>query len=148
MMTQTVLPFKCDTTDEKLTAHGRLALFGEFLQAMHLPRQLDEALPWPVSRVGYHPSQFVQRLLLMLHGGGRALGDLRQTGRIPAGPTLWFHYRRTRSGQAETGQPRKGNSAEGRKVLEGKDVDGAVTDATAGYYLQGSTAEPALFGEF
>ncbi len=45
MMAQTVLPFKGDTTDEKLTAHGGLALFGEFLQAMHLPRQLDEALP-------------------------------------------------------------------------------------------------------
>ncbi len=78
MMTQTVLPFKCDTTDEKLTAHGGLALFGEFLQAMHLPRQLDEALPGPESRVGYHPSKFVQPLLLMLHGAGRALEDLRQ----------------------------------------------------------------------
>jgi len=125
-----------------------LALFGEFLQAMHLPRQLDEALPWPVSRFGYHPSQFVQPLLPMLHGGGRPLRDLRQTGRIPADPTLWFHYRRTRSGPAKTGQPRKGNPAEGRKVLEGKDVDGAVTDATAGYDPQGLTAELALFGEF
>jgi len=77
-MPQTVLPFKLATTDEQLTAHGGLALFGEFLQAMNLPSQLDAALPAPGSRVGYHPSQFVGPLLLMLHGGGRTLEDLRQ----------------------------------------------------------------------
>lgn len=77
-MTQTVLPFKLDTTDEKLTAHGGLALFGEFLHAVNLPSQLDAALPAPGSCVGYHPSQFVEFLLLMLHGGGRTLEDLRQ----------------------------------------------------------------------
>ncbi len=58
-MPQTVLPFKLEATDEPLTAHGGLALFGEFLQAMHVPRQLDAALSAPGSRVGYHPSQFV-----------------------------------------------------------------------------------------
>ncbi len=46
-MPQTVLPFKLDTTDEQLTAHGGLALFGEFLQAMNVPQQLDAALPTP-----------------------------------------------------------------------------------------------------
>jgi hypothetical protein len=30
-MPQTVLPFKLEATDEQLTAHGGLALFGEFL---------------------------------------------------------------------------------------------------------------------
>ena len=47
-MPQTVLPFKLDTTDEQLTAHGGLALFGEFLHAMTVPRQLNAALPAPV----------------------------------------------------------------------------------------------------
>jgi len=78
MMPQTVLPFKLETTDEQLTAHGGLALFGEFLHAMNVPRQLDAFLPAPGSRVGYHPSQFVEPLLLLLHGGGRTLEDLRQ----------------------------------------------------------------------
>ena len=77
-MIQTVLPFKLDATDEQLTAHGGLALFGAFLQAMHVSRQLDAALPASGSRVGYQPSQFVEPLLLMLHGGGRTLEDLRQ----------------------------------------------------------------------
>ena len=31
---QTVLPFKLAVTDESLTAHGGLALFGEYLDAM------------------------------------------------------------------------------------------------------------------
>ena len=45
---------------------------------MNVHRQLDASLPAPGSRVGYHPSQFVEPLLLMLHGGGRTLEDLRQ----------------------------------------------------------------------
>ncbi len=78
-MPQTVLPFKLEATDEQLTAHGGLALFGEFLHAMHVPQQLNAALPAPGSRIGYHPSQFVEPLLLLLlHGGGRTLEDLRQ----------------------------------------------------------------------
>jgi len=77
-MAQTVLPFKLDRTEEQFTAHGGLALFGEFLHAMNVHRQLDASLPAPGSRVGYHPSQFVEPLLLMLHGGGRTLEDLRQ----------------------------------------------------------------------
>ncbi len=78
LMPQTVLPFKLEPTDEQLTAHGGLALFGEFLQAMYVPQQLNAALPAPGSRIGYHPSQFVEPLLLLLHGGGRTLEDLRQ----------------------------------------------------------------------
>jgi hypothetical protein len=74
LMSQTVLPFKLEATDEQLTAHGGLALFGEFLQAMNVPQQLNAFLPAPGSRIGYHPSQFVEPLLLMLHGGGRNPG--------------------------------------------------------------------------
>jgi len=77
-MPQTVLPFTREATDEHLTAHGGLALFGEFLHAMNVPQQLNAALPAPGSRIGYHPAQFVEPLLLMLHGGGRTLEDLRQ----------------------------------------------------------------------
>ena len=78
MMPQTVLPFKLDTTTDRMTPHGGLVLFGEFLHAMDLRRQIDAAVPGPGSAVGYQPSQFVEPLLLMLHGGGQALEDLRQ----------------------------------------------------------------------
>ena len=78
MMPQTVLPFKLATTQETLTPHAGLALFGEFLHAHKLTALLDAALPAPGSGAGYGPAQFVVPLLLMLHGGGRNLEDLRQ----------------------------------------------------------------------
>lgn len=77
-MSQTVLPFKLEITQEQVTSHGGLALFGEFLHAMRVLEQIDNALPKPGSGAGYQPSRFVEPLVLMLHGGGRALEDLRQ----------------------------------------------------------------------
>jgi len=77
MMGQTVLPFKLSVTDEVLTAHGGLALFGEFLAAMKLGEDVDRHLPTPGSSRGFAPSVYVRPLVLMLHGGGRSLEDLR-----------------------------------------------------------------------
>jgi len=78
MMPQTFLPFKLETTNEQPTAYGALALFGKFLPAMNGPQQLNAALPAPGSRFGVPPAQFVEPLLLILHGRGRTLEDLRQ----------------------------------------------------------------------
>lgn len=78
MVTHSVLPFKLEVTRESITPHAGLALFGEFVHALKLPRRLDEALPGPGSARGYDPSAFVVPLVLMLHGGGRSLEDLRQ----------------------------------------------------------------------
>ena len=74
---QTVLPFKLGVTDESLTAHGGLALFGEFLHALGLGELIDHELPAPGSAAGYRPSTHVLPLVLMLAGGGRTLEDLR-----------------------------------------------------------------------
>lgn len=78
MMAQTVLPFKLEITKDEISSHAGLALFGEFVHALGLPALLDRRLPGPGSSVGYDPSQFTVPLLLMLHGGGRSLEDLRQ----------------------------------------------------------------------
>jgi hypothetical protein len=77
MMRQTVLPFKLEITKDTLTAHAGLALLGEFCQAHGLAAMLDAELPAPGSGAGYRPSQFATPLILMLHGGGRTLEDLR-----------------------------------------------------------------------
>lgn len=77
MLSQTVLPFKLESTDETLTAHGGLVLFGEYCQGMGLAQWLDQELPAPGSGAGYAPSTHAQALLLMLHGGGRSLEDVR-----------------------------------------------------------------------
>lgn len=39
---------------------------------------VDSHMPLPGSGAGYRPSRFVMPLLLMLHGGGQSLENLRQ----------------------------------------------------------------------
>ena len=63
---QTVLPFKLAATDESLTAHGGLALFGEYLRAMGVSGLINHELPGPGSVVGYSPSVHDLPLVLML----------------------------------------------------------------------------------
>ena len=78
MVAQTVLPFKLGVSEDKITAQAGLALFGEFLHGLRIGELADRELPGPGSGAGYDPSRFVVPLLLMLHGGGRTLEDLRQ----------------------------------------------------------------------
>jgi len=84
MMSQTVLSFKLEKTNDEISSQAGLALFGEFIDGLGLSGLLDRHLPGPGSAVGYQPSQFVVPLVLMLHGGGRSLEDLRQI-RLDAG---------------------------------------------------------------
>jgi hypothetical protein len=77
MIAQSVLPFKLASTEERLTAQGGLALFGEFCRALGLGRWLDRELPAPGSGAGYAPSVHALALILTLHGGGRSLEDVR-----------------------------------------------------------------------
>ena len=76
-MAQTVLPFKLEITEEKMTAHAGLAVFGEFVHATGILTEVNKALKGPGSGAGYKPSEYVEPLLLMLEGGGRALEDIR-----------------------------------------------------------------------
>jgi len=77
-MLQCVLPFKLETTNDKITPYAGLAIFGEFIHATGLLQQINNEMPAPGSNRGYQPSLFVEPLLLMLHGGGRSLEDLRK----------------------------------------------------------------------
>lgn len=115
MLSQTVLPFKLDSTDETLTAHSGLALFGEYCQGMGLAQWLDQDLPQPGSGAGYAPSIHAQALLLTLHGGGRSLEDVRtlrsdtgllellQIKTIPSSDALGDWLRRMGAGAGLTG---------------------------------------------
>jgi hypothetical protein len=76
-MSQTVLPFKLSATAESLTAHAGLVLIGEYMEALGLASLIDHELPGPGSAIGYEASAFVEPLVLLLHGGGRTLEDLR-----------------------------------------------------------------------
>ena len=73
-----VFGFKIEATEEKLTAHGVLALKAEFNQGIGLRELKDGCLPAPGSNWGYDPCVIVDTLVLMLQGGGRRLEDLRK----------------------------------------------------------------------
>lgn len=59
-------------------ARGGLVVVYEMAQALGIPQAVDRELPPPGSGRGYKPSQFVMPMLLMFHGGGRKLEDLRE----------------------------------------------------------------------
>jgi len=78
MIRQTILPFKIEMTRDLITPHAGLALLGEFTVGLGLLQSVDRYLPTPGSGAGYHPSEYLFPLILMLNGGGRSLEDTRQ----------------------------------------------------------------------
>jgi hypothetical protein len=78
MIQQTILPIKTEKTDETLTSHSGLFLFGEFVHGIKVNNYVDEYMPKPGSNAGFKPSLYLNPLLLMLHGGGRSLEDTRE----------------------------------------------------------------------
>jgi len=78
MIQQTIFAFKIETTQERLTAHGGLALMAEFNHGIGLREMTDRYLPGPGSNRGFDPSVIVDSLGVMLQGGGRSLEDLRE----------------------------------------------------------------------
>lgn len=73
-----LLPFKVVATDEPLVARSGLLLPYEMAKALKLPKVIDKELPKLGSGRGYKPSAFIMPLILMLHGGGKKLEDLRE----------------------------------------------------------------------
>jgi hypothetical protein len=78
MVSKNIMRFKLGMTQDEMTPHAGLALFGEFAYGVGLSELVDEHLPKPGSNSGYKPSVYVNPLLLMLHGGGRSLEDTRE----------------------------------------------------------------------
>jgi hypothetical protein len=78
MIRQTILPFKVEMTRDLITPHAGLALLGEFTVGLGLLQSVNRCLPKPGSGAGYHPSEYIFPLILMLNGGGRSLEDIRQ----------------------------------------------------------------------
>lgn len=70
--------YDIEGTDEPLIARGGLVLPFEMARALKLPQIIDRELPAAGSGHSYRASQFVMPLILMLHGGGKSLEDLRE----------------------------------------------------------------------
>ena len=77
-MTQTLLNFKLESTNEKLTPRTGVAILGEYLKGMNLQELCNTNLPKAKRNNGYSAFEFIYPLILMLHSGGRFLDDIRE----------------------------------------------------------------------
>ena len=77
-MTQTILNFKLQSTNEKLTPRTGVAILGEYLKGMNLENFCNDNLPKAKRNNGYSAFEFIYPLILMLHSGGRFLDDIRE----------------------------------------------------------------------
>ncbi len=77
-MTQTILNFKLESTNETLTPRTGIAILGEYLKGMNLEEFCNMNLPKAKRNNGYSAYEFIYPLLLMLHSGGRFLDDIRE----------------------------------------------------------------------
>lgn len=81
MIAKNISGFKLGTTRDELTSHAGLVLFGEFSRGLGLKQLVDEHMPKPMSNAGFCASDYVFPLVLMLHGGGASLEDVREIKR-------------------------------------------------------------------
>lgn len=70
--------FQIEATEEPLISRSGLILPYEVAKALKLPQVINQELPPAGSGHGYRASQFVMPLVMMLHGGGKTLEDLRE----------------------------------------------------------------------
>jgi len=78
MIRQIILPLNIGMTRDMIATHAGLALQGEFSVTLELLKSVNKYLPIPGSGAGYHPSEYILPLIVMLNGGGRSLEDIRQ----------------------------------------------------------------------
>ena len=78
MVRQTILPFKLERTEERITARSGLTLYAEFMRAMGVEALVDQHLPQPGSGRGLRPSTYVTPLSLTLYGGGETIEEVRE----------------------------------------------------------------------
>ncbi|MGB8951754.1 MAG: IS1380 family transposase, partial [Candidatus Aminicenantales bacterium] len=78
MITQGILPFKIELTNELITPRSGLALFSEVVRTLKVEQKVGSYFPHPGSNRGYEAWAYIEPLLLMLEGGGRHVEDVRE----------------------------------------------------------------------
>ncbi|MCX8030220.1 MAG: IS1380 family transposase, partial [Thermodesulfovibrionales bacterium] len=78
MIKQKLLPFKIGLSKEVITPRGGLAFYSEFLSTFRIKDLVESHMPEPGSNRGYEAWQYIEPILLMLHGGGRHIEELRE----------------------------------------------------------------------
>lgn len=78
MIKQTVLGFKTERTEERLTSHSGLLPYYEFMKAIGIEDAVTRHMPKPGSGNGYQAIEYIRPLSLMQYGGGQVIEDIRE----------------------------------------------------------------------
>ena len=142
LLPEEVFDFEIEQSDEPLIGRAGLVLPYEMAKALGLPGKIDAELPAPGSGRGLRPSAFAMPTILMLHGGGRVLEDLRELRAevslqrllkmrsLPASCTVGDWLRRMGGGEGLERLDRV-NEHLGKSVLEREEAGGYVLDVDA-----------------
>ena len=78
MIRQTVMPFKLERTQERVTARSGLVLYGEFMRAMGVEALIERHMPKPGSGRGFRATSYIKPVSMALYGGGETIEDIRE----------------------------------------------------------------------
>jgi hypothetical protein len=72
-----ILPHKLTTTNDQLTSRAGLPAIAQVMQQLRPGGHIDQQFPLPGSNRGFKPSEYLETLILMQHGGSFHLDDVR-----------------------------------------------------------------------
>jgi len=75
---QTILKFKLETTNEKLTPRTGVIIFGEYLKGFGFENIINNEIEVSKHHKSYNPFEYIYPLILMLHSGGRVIADIKE----------------------------------------------------------------------
>ena len=75
---QSILKFKIETTNEKLTPRTGAIIFGEYLKGMDFEKFCNSEIESSKHHKAYNPFEYIYPLALMLHSGGRVIDDIKE----------------------------------------------------------------------
>lgn len=77
-MTQSVLNFKLEFSEEEVTPYAGLGIYGEMYRAIGMDKEVKREFPGPGSGAGFEANSYVSSILMMMIGGGKYIEDIRK----------------------------------------------------------------------
>jgi len=74
----TILNYKLEATDEKLTPRSGVIIFGEYLKGLGFKNIVNSEIKSSNHHKAYNPFDYIYPLTLMLHSGGRVIDDIKE----------------------------------------------------------------------
>ena len=75
---QTILNYKLETTNEKLTPRTGVVIFGEYLKGLDFKNIVNTQIEPSKHHKAYDPFDYIYPLILMQHSGGRVISDIKE----------------------------------------------------------------------